>query len=88
MLLLSYIQVFDEVLLAKGANCHARTKGLIFIWQRLEKDERHALKVILNDRARIQQLIRVYLEVKLMHPSVAQQSCGRTRNIVCCCCCN
>ncbi|TFJ85174.1 hypothetical protein NSK_003597 [Nannochloropsis salina CCMP1776] len=61
---LSILQVFDEVMLPKAADCQVRTTGLLFMWHRLTADANRALRAVLQDQAMVQALVNEYLAAR------------------------
>ena len=58
---LCVLQALDEVLLPRDSPCAARTTGLVHVWRRLALGQRHALRVVLSDRAAVQRRVQAYL---------------------------
>jgi hypothetical protein len=58
---LCVLQALDEIVLPRDAPCAARTTGLVHVWRRLGPEQRHALRVVLSDRAAVQRRVQAYL---------------------------
>ena len=57
------IQMLDEVILPVGCSCSVRTSALSAIYSQLSDTAKNSLRLMLQDRARIQNQILYYLQV-------------------------